>query len=235
MGNVNRLRLCGHIDFSPPRGPQKGRGHVALSIQPSGAIEETGPFAIISTAFVCVVVHVTEKGNSAPLVCVHAFPMFVAKCQTGTLSLVCGDIGRKSLSEAQQEYTDIHGFYHARVEHLLACLWQWRIIRNVWIGSAAELHGHVHILLHLTQFCIRRQTSYQPYGPWPHAPESLWAQEEATIEEEENDDGVCCQLCRHEPGDISVCGTCHLNMCVSCIPLHSCTLQDPVVCLLVCS
>ena len=25
------------------------------------------------------------------LVCVHASPMFVAKCQTGTLSLVCGD------------------------------------------------------------------------------------------------------------------------------------------------
>ena len=39
-------------------------------------------------------------------------------------------------------------------------------------------------------------------------------------EEEENDDGVCCQLCDHRPGDTSECGTCHLNMCASCMPLH---------------
>ena len=38
-------------------------------------------------------------------------------------------------------------------------------------------------------------------------------------------DGVCCQLCGHRPGDIFECGTCHLNMCASCMPLHSCTLQ----------
>ena len=25
---------------------------------------------------------------------------------------------------------------------------------------------------------------------------------------------------------ISECGTCHLNMCASCMQLHSCTLQD---------
>ena len=49
-------------------------------------------------------------------------------------------------------------------------------------------------------------------------------QAEATVVEEENDDGVCCQLCGHRPGDISECGTCHLNMCASCMPLHSCTL-----------
>ena len=128
------------------------------------------------------------------------------------------------LRQHQQEYNDVHGFYRARVEHLFARLWQWRIVRNVWTRSATELHGHVRILLHLTQFCIRRQTRYQPYGPWPHVPESVWAQEEATVVEEENDDGVCCQLCGHRPGDISECGTCHLNMCASCMPLHSCTL-----------
>ena len=53
---------------------------------------------------------------------------------------------------------------------------------------------------------------YQPYGPWPHVLEFVWAHEEATIEEEENDDGVCCQLCGHRLGDISECGTCHLNI-----------------------
>ena len=59
----------------------------------------------------------------------------------------------------------------------------------------------------------------------PHVPKFVWAQEEATIVEEENDDGVCCQLCGHRPGDISECGTCHLNMCASYMPLHSCILQ----------
>ena len=142
----------------------------------------------------------------------------------GRLHTAVPYIGRKTLTDDQQEYNDVHGFYRARVEHLFARLWQWRIVRNVWTRSATELHGHVRILLHLTQFCIRRQTRYQPYGPWPHVPESVWAQEEATVVEEENDDGVCCQLCGHRPGDISECGTCHLNMCASCMPLHSCTL-----------
>ena len=142
----------------------------------------------------------------------------------GRLHTAVPYIGRKTLTDDQQEYNDVHGFYRARVEHLFARLWQWRIVRNVWTRSATELHGHVRILLHLTQFCIRRQTRYQPYGPWPHVPESVWAQEEATAVEEENDDGVCCQLCGHRPGDISECGTCHLNMCASCMPLHSCTL-----------
>ena len=74
--------------------------------------------------------------------------------------------------EDQQEYNDVHGFYRARVEHLFARLWQWRIVHNVWTRSAMERHGHVCILLHLTQLCICRQTRYQPYGPWPHVPES---------------------------------------------------------------
>ena len=65
-------------------------------------------------------------------------------------------IGRKTLSDDQQEYNDVHGFYRARVEHLFARLWQWRIVRNVWTGSATELHGYVRILLHLTQFYIRK-------------------------------------------------------------------------------
>ena len=140
-------------------------------------------------------------------------------------------IGRKTLSEDQQEYNDVHGFYRARVEYLFARLWQWRIVRNVWTRSATELHGHVRILLHLTQFCIRTQTRYQPYGPWPHVPESVWVHKEATIEEEENDINKLIMMVfvancvAHRPSDISECGTSHLNMCAFCMPLHSCTLQ----------
>ena len=69
----------------------------------------------------------------------------------------------KKLSDNQQEYNDVHGFYCAGVEHLFARLWHWKIVRNVWMGSARDLHQHVRVLLHLTQFCIRRQTRYQPY------------------------------------------------------------------------
>ena len=64
--------------------------------------------------------------------------------------------GHRVDTQALQEYDDVHGFYHARVEHLFACLW---VVRNVWTRSAAELHGHVRILLHFTQFCICRQTN----------------------------------------------------------------------------
>ena len=32
-------------------------------------------------------------------------------------------------------------------------------------------HGHVCILLRFTQFCLRTNTKYQPYGRWPHVPE----------------------------------------------------------------
>ena len=69
-------------------------------------------------------------------------------------------IGRKTLSDNQQEHNNLHGFYRARVEHLFARLWHWKTIRNVWMGSTRDLHQHVRILLHLTQFCIMRQTRY---------------------------------------------------------------------------
>ena len=41
----------------------------------------------------------------------------------GLLHTAAPYIGRKTLSEAQQQYNDIHGFYHARVGHLFASLW----------------------------------------------------------------------------------------------------------------
>ena len=134
-------------------------------------------------------------------------------------------IGRKNLSDNQQEYNDVHGFYCARVEHLFARLWHWKIVCNVWMGSARDLHQHVRVLLHLTLFFIRRQTRSQPYGPWPHVPESAWAQQDAPKDDEDNDDSVCCQLCGHCHEDISEYGTCHLNICPSCLPLHSCSLD----------
>ena len=136
-------------------------------------------------------------------------------------------IGRKKLTELQKMYNDVHGFYRARVEHLFARLWSWKIVRNTWTGSSAELHATTRVLLHLTQFITRRQTRYQPYGPWPHVPESVWEDEQATAEGEENDDGVCCQLCGHRPAGIEECQTCQLNMCPSCDGVHACYTPEP--------
>ena len=88
-----------------------------------------------------------------------------------------------------------------------------------------ERHGHVCILLHFTKFCMRRQTRYQIYERWFHVPESMWAEEEATIEKEENHDGVHCPLCGDRPGGASDCGIFHLNIYAFCMPPHSCILQ----------
>ena len=50
-------------------------------------------------------------------------------------------IGRNKLSDDQQEYNDVQGFYRARVGHLFALFCHWKIIRNRWMGSARDLHS----------------------------------------------------------------------------------------------
>ena len=51
-------------------------------------------------------------------------------------------------------------FYRGRVWSTSLPAWQWRLVRNAWMGYATKLHGHVHIVLHLNQFCTLRQTGY---------------------------------------------------------------------------
>ena len=75
----------------------------------------------------------------------------------GRLHVAWPFIGRKTLTERQKEYNDVHGFYRARIEHLFARMWHWGIARNIWRGSGTELHEYVRVLLHLQQFLIRRQ------------------------------------------------------------------------------
>ena len=79
-------------------------------------------------------------------------------------------IGRNNLTNQQQDYNDVHGYYRARVEHLFGPLWHWVMVRNIWRGNGTTLHKSIHLLLRLTQSCIRRQVCYPPYGPWPHVP-----------------------------------------------------------------
>ena len=75
----------------------------------------------------------------------------------GRLHVAWPFIGRKTLTERQKEYNDVHGLYRARIEHLFARMWHWGIVRNIWRGSGTELHEYVRVLLHLQQFLIRRQ------------------------------------------------------------------------------
>ena len=77
-------------------------------------------------------------------------PRFVA----GRVHVAWPFIGRKTLTERQKEYNDVHGFYRARIEHLFARMWHWGIVRNIWRGSGTELHEYVRVLLHLQQFLI---------------------------------------------------------------------------------
>ena len=75
----------------------------------------------------------------------------------GRLHVAWPFIGRKTLTEQQKEYNDVHGFYRARIEHLFARMWHRGIVRNIWRGSGTELHEYVRVLLHLQQFLIRIQ------------------------------------------------------------------------------
>ena len=117
-------------------------------------------------------------------------------------------IGRKTLTMRQKTYNDVHGYYRARVEHLFAHLWSWRVVRDIWLGSHQDLHANTRILLHFSQFMLRRQKRYQPYGPWEHIPSSIWTEEEAPEVDEEEEDTFLCQVCGKR--DTSECSTCDL-------------------------
>ena len=77
-------------------------------------------------------------------------------------------IGRKNgtLTARQQGHNDVHGWYRLHIEQLFARLWHWGLVRNIWRGGPNELHHSVRILLHVTQFCIRRQVRHPPFQ-WP--------------------------------------------------------------------
>ena len=99
------------------------------------------------------------------------------------------------------------------------------LIRNIWRGGPNELHQSVRILLHLTQFCTRRQVHYPQYGPSEHVPPHVWKSTEATVEDDTQDDvgeevdicALCCQ--KHTTTE---CGECHLHYCAECIDPHTC-------------
>ena len=65
-------------------------------------------------------------------------------------------------------------------------------------GFLRDLDANTHILLHFTQFQLRRQKVYRHYGPCEHFPSSIWRDEEAPLLEPDSDDTYLCQLCAHK-------------------------------------
>ena len=53
-------------------------------------------------------------------------------------------IGRKTLTVRQKTY-DIHGCYRARVQHLLARLWSWRGMHDIWLWSHEDFSCSCHV------------------------------------------------------------------------------------------
>ena len=144
----------------------------------------------------------------------------------GRLHVAWPFIGRKTLTERQKGYNDVHGFCRSRIEHLFARVWHWGIGRNIWRGSGTELHEYVRVLLHLQQFLIRRQVRYPPYGLWEHVPAHVWTaptQEDNDDEDVLGDDGDVCALCctKSDPQKTSMCDKCELQYCTDCIDTHT--------------
>ena len=144
----------------------------------------------------------------------------------GRIHVIVPFIGRKNgtLTARQQCYNDVHGWYRARIEQLFARLWHWGLVRNIWRGRPNELHQSVRILLHFTQFCIRRQVRHPPYGPWEHVPPQVWTDQSnsAATQDEAKDEAEVCVLCCQRRSTVAVCDECKEHYCNECIDTHTC-------------
>ena len=144
----------------------------------------------------------------------------------GRIHVIVPFIGRKNgtLTARQQGYNDVHGWYRARIEQLFARLWHWGLVMNIWRGGPNDLHQSVRILLHFTQFCIRRQVRHPPYGPWEHVPPQVWTDQSnsAATQDEAEDEAEVCVLCCQRRSTVAVCDECKEHYCNECIDTHTC-------------
>ena len=84
-----------------------------------------------------------------------------------------------------------------QLPHSFALLWSWKVVCDIWLGSHGDLHANTRILLHFTQFMVRSQKWYQPYGPWEHIANSIWREDRASAVDEEDDDAKFVAKRRH--------------------------------------
>ena len=128
----------------------------------------------------------------------------------GRLHVAWPFIGRKTLTERQKEYNDVHGFYRARIEHLFACMWHGGIVRNMWRGSGTELHECARVLLHLQQFFDSKTAAVPSLWVVEHVPAHVWTapiHEDNDDEDVVGDDGDVCAFCctKFDPEKMSMC------------------------------
>ena len=131
------------------------------------------------------------------------------------------------LTARQQSHNDVHGWYRARMEHLFGQLWHWGLVRNITLGDPNELHQSMRVLLHFTQFCIRRQVCHPPYGPWDHVPPHVWTDKSnsTATQDEGEDEADVCVFCCQKRSTITVFGECKEHYCEECIDAHTCGKQ----------
>ena len=90
--------------------------------------------------------------------------------------------------------------------------------------GANGLHQFVRILLYFTQFRIRRQFRYAPYGPWDHVSPHVWTDvddSDCPTTNVDNDVADVCVLCGHRC-KTTVCGDCKEHYCDECLDPHTC-------------
>eukprot|EP00667_Euglena_gracilis_P032871 EG_transcript_51872 len=73
-------------------------------------------------------------------------------------------------------YNDIHSYYRGRGEHAFALANPFVLIRHAWNGKEAggheRLSHRVRVLFAFLSFQLHRCVRYEPFGPWPHFPQS---------------------------------------------------------------
>ena len=90
--------------------------------------------------------------------------------------------------------------------------------------AVLETHTLRYILLHFTQFCIRRQVRHPPYGPWEHVRPQVWTEQSnsAATQDEAEDEVEVCVLCCQRRSTVTVCDECKEHYCNECIDTHTC-------------
>uniref|UniRef100_A0A7S1N4Y7 DDE Tnp4 domain-containing protein n=1 Tax=Eutreptiella gymnastica TaxID=73025 RepID=A0A7S1N4Y7_9EUGL len=74
--------------------------------------------------------------------------------------------------DLEVDYTAIHAWYRARVEHTFGILWNFALVKNIWMGKGAfqaqRFQWRMHVLLNLVAMDMKCKWKYEPYGPWGH-------------------------------------------------------------------
>ena len=108
----------------------------------AGAVDHLVHIVWVCPVLPCVsaAVRVWDKyGPQRPKGCFREFQMGIhGGAYKGRLHSQVPFIGCKTLTVWQKTYTDIHGYCRARVKHLFASLWSWRVVCDIRLGFVLE-------------------------------------------------------------------------------------------------